>query len=85
MAVGPRRYAVQLGLVAAPADVPHGGDAGPATPAVGLRGAGDGEPGAPGGAASVKEALHVLEELRAAGLVSDAEYAAKRSEILDRL
>jgi len=71
--------------VAAPADVPHGGDAGPATPAVGLRGAGDGEPGAPGGAASVKEALHVLEELRAAGLVSDAEYAAKRSEILDRL
>jgi hypothetical protein len=33
----------------------------------------------------VAEALRVLEELRAAGLVSDDEYAAKRREILDRI
>ena len=99
-AVGARLHAVELGLAAAPPTDTPGDDAGPAAPDGGLRepGAGEsgrgesgrgepgrGEPGAPSGAASVKEALQVLEELRAAGLVSDTEYAMKRSEILDRL
>jgi hypothetical protein len=33
----------------------------------------------------VADALRLLEELRAAGLVSDGEYAAKRREILGRI
>lgn len=37
------------------------------------------------GGASVGDALATLEELRVRGLVTDAEYAAKRSEILARL
>jgi hypothetical protein len=83
-AVGARRHAVELGLAAYTADDAPGAGAGSAAPDGDLRSAGGGT-GAPGAATSVKDALQVLEELRAAGLVSDAEYAAKRGEILDRL
>ena len=69
MAVGPQRYAHELGLAAAPPD-------GWPAPAVGA---------SPAGPSTVAEALRVLEELRAAGLVSDDEYAAKRREVLDRI
>jgi len=66
---GPRRHAHELGLAAAPADDWS-------APVVG-------DPAA--GAPAVAEALRQLDELRAAGLVSDGEYAAKRREILDRI
>ncbi|MFH0751484.1 MAG: SHOCT domain-containing protein [Chloroflexota bacterium] len=68
-AVGPLRHAHELGLAAAP----PGGWPAPV-------------PDAPGtGTAPVADALRLLEELRAAGLLSDGEYAAKRREILDRI
>ncbi len=67
--MGPRRHAQELGLAAAP---PGGWPAADAD-----------APGA--GPASVADALRLLEDLRAAGLVSDGEYAAKRREILDRI
>lgn len=69
IAVGPRRHAQELGLAAAP---PGGWPTADAD-----------APGA--GPASVADALRLLEDLRAAGLVSDGEYAAKRREILDRI
>jgi hypothetical protein len=91
MAVGPRRYAVQLGLVAGVAD--DGARASAAELAPAARGGGA-EP-APAGrvgaepvvtaTTSVRGALEELEELRAARLVTDDEYAAKRREILARL
>jgi hypothetical protein len=75
-AVGARDYATELGLV--PGETLPGADA-----------AGDGPVRSPAaavaGAATVREALEALEELRAVGLVSDDEYAVKRREILARL
>lgn len=68
-AVGPRRHAHELGLADAPPDGWPAADAD----------APDGRP------ASVADALRLLDELRAASLVSDDEYAAKRREILDRI
>ena len=68
-AVGTGRHAHELGLAAAP----PGGWPAPVT-----------EAPAPG-PASVADALRLLEELRATGLVSDGEYVAKRREILDRI
>jgi hypothetical protein len=68
-AVGPRRHAYELGLAAAP----PGGWPAPVT-------------GAPAASpSSLADAMRLLEELRAAGFVSDGEYAAKRREILDRI
>jgi len=68
-AVGPGRHAHQLGLAAAP----PGGWPDPVVEA-------------PAAAAStVADALRLLEELRAARLVSDDEYGAKRREILGRI
>ncbi|HSW41380.1 MAG TPA: SHOCT domain-containing protein [Patescibacteria group bacterium] len=69
-AVGPRRHAHELGLAPAP---PGESPASPGT---------DAPPAIP---LTVVDALGVLEELRAAGLVSGDEYAAKRREILDRI
>lgn len=81
-AVGPASHAAELGLSApgAPLPVPAAADGLRATPA----------PAGPGGSTmagggSVAEALATLEDLRVRGLVTDAEYAAKRSEILARL
>jgi hypothetical protein len=69
-AVGTLRHAHELGLAAAPV----GGWPAPV--------AGD---AVATGAASVTDALRLLEELRGAGLLSDGEYAAKRREVLDRI
>jgi hypothetical protein len=84
-AVGPARHAAELGLAAPgmPPPVPAAGDDLRATPAP----AGSGGPGGStmGGTGSVADALATLEDLRVRGLVTDAEYAAKRSEILARL
>lgn len=88
--VGSRDYAAQLGLTAgdgyAPRELPAAGPgraeaAGPG-PASGAP-AGTEPPVA--GSTSVREALEELEELRAARLVTDEEYAEKRREILARL
>jgi len=68
-AVGTRRHAYELGLVTAP----PGGWPAPVAEASAT------------GPSSVADALRLLEELRAAGLVSDGEYAAKRREILGRI
>ena len=68
-AVGTRRHAYELGLVTAP----PGGWPAAVTEAPAT------DP------SSVADALRLLEELRAAGLVSDGEYAAKRREILGRI
>ncbi len=69
LAVGPARYAHELGLTAnQPDDRPVA--AGETTPAA--------QP-------TVLVAMRQLEELRTAGFVSDDEYAAKRQEILDRI
>jgi hypothetical protein len=69
LAVGPARYAHELGLTAdQPDDLPVA--TGETTPAA--------QP-------TVLVAMRQLEELRAAGFVSDDEYAAKRQEILDRI
>ncbi len=68
-AVGPLRHAFELGLAAAPA----GGWPAPVPAAL--------APASP----SVADALRLLEELQAAGLLSAGEYAAKRREILDRI
>ena len=68
-AVGPQRHAHELGLAAAPA----GGWPDPIAEAPAT------------GPSTVVDALRLLEELRAAGLVSDDEYGAKRREILDRI
>ncbi len=68
-AVGPLRHAHELGLAAAP---PGGWPA----PVADLPGA---------GTAPVADTLRLLEELRAAGLLSEGEYAAKRREVLDRI
>lgn len=67
--VGPLGHAQELGLAAAPL----GGWPAPVPTAQGP------------GTAPVADALRLLEELRAAGLVSEVEYAAKRREILDRI
>ena len=69
MAVGPARYAYELGLTAEPPE-------GPADPVVEAPAAGQ---------RTVVEAMRLLEELRTAGLIADDEYAAKRREILDRI
>lgn len=68
-AVGAGRHAQEIGLATAP----PGGWPAPLTDAPAA------DP------TSVAGALRTLEELRAAGLVSDDEYAAKRREILDRI
>ena len=83
-AVGPRRHAAQLGLASMLED-----DVGAAA-LPGLRAAEGSLPPVPAGgvaerAASVRDALEALEELRTAGLITDDEYAAKRHEILARL
>lgn len=79
MAVGPRRYAVQLGLVAGVADETRSAAAEPdAAARAGM------ETTVPA-TTSLRDALETLEELRAARLVTDDEYAAKRREILARL
>jgi hypothetical protein len=78
-AVGPRRHAEELGMATAPpggwpataAEVPAAGPGAVTGPAA--------------GPASVADALRLLDELRAARLVSDEEYAAKRREVLDRI
>jgi len=83
-AVGVRRYAAELGL--APGEAPPG--AGEALSAGGPAGVEPttGTPTTPmTGPATVREALEALEELHAAGLVSDDEYTVKRREILARL
>ena len=84
-AVGPQRYAVQLGLEAGPADETRGAPATGASAAATGAGAARPGPQPPPGVPSVRDALEALEELRAAGLVTDDEYAAKRREILARL
>ena len=68
--VGVAAYAAELGLRAAP------------PPAASPKGAG--EPAVPGGS-SVRAALEELDGIRAAGLMTDEEYQAKRREILARL
>jgi hypothetical protein len=68
-AIGPPWHAHELGLAPAP----------PAAQPEPIA-----EAPAPG-PSTVVDALRLLEELRAAGLVSDDEYAAKRREILDRI
>ena len=79
MAVGPLRYAVQLGLVAGVADETPSAAAEPAAAArAGM------EPPVPV-TTSLRDALETLEQLRAARLVTEDEYAAKRREILARL
>lgn len=79
MAVGPRRYAVQLGLVAGVVDETRSAAAEPGAAArAGM------EPPVPA-TTSLRDALETLEQLRAARLVTDDEYAAKRREILARL
>jgi len=84
-AIGPRRYAVELGLAAGfraeTRGAPAAGDPAEA-PGVGAPRPG---PQPPAGIPSVRDALEALEELRAARLVTDDEYAAKRREILARL
>lgn len=75
MAVGPPQHAHELGLAPAPPDAGPG----PSSPAQ-THGQ-----SSVGGQSSVADALRVLEELRAGGLVSDDEYHAKRREILDRI
>ncbi len=37
------------------------------------------------GPAGVADSLRLLDELRATGLLTDGEYAAKRREVLDRI
>jgi hypothetical protein len=69
IAVGPARYAYELGLTT---EQPEGGPV-----------AADAAP--PAGQPTVVGAMRALEELRTAGLVTDDEYAAKRQEILDRI
>jgi hypothetical protein len=78
-AVGVRRYAAQLGLAALI-------DEGAAASAGGVEGhAGRETTGALAAPTTVRDALEALEDLRTARLVTDAEYAAKRQEILARL
>ncbi len=75
--MGVPAYAAELGLAkgaevrAAPVDVDREGGAA--------------EPIAPGPATTVHEAMVQLGELRAAGLITEEEYEAKRGEILRRL
>jgi hypothetical protein len=78
--VGPAAHAAELGLGApgAPA-MPPAARSVPGVPAVAAVAP------AAGGPTSVGDALATLEDLRERGLVTDAEYAAKRSEILARL
>lgn len=81
-AVGPAAHAAELGLAAPNAPLP--------VPAAAAADARRSAPAGPGvstsaGGGSVAEALATLEDLRVRGLVTDAEYAAKRSEILARL
>jgi hypothetical protein len=89
--VGPARYAAELGLVPPTADAAGAlAEPGPAAGHYLLRPSQPPVPGrdsTPSAAArsSVADSLAALEELRARGLVSEAEYAAKRSEILARL
>jgi hypothetical protein len=95
IAVGPAAYAADLGLgadacvtdtgasVAPPP--PSGPALEPARPPAAAPGTASAAGGDPGGATGVRRALEELEELRAAGLVTADEYAAKRQEILDRL
>lgn len=68
--VGPRLHAHELGLAPAP---PETAPADPPPPA------------SAAGRSSVADALRLLEQLRADGLVTDGEYQAKRREILDRI
>ncbi len=78
--IGVERHAAELGLVPARPDTPAAPAevAGPGT-ATGPRASDESR------ASSVREALRELEALRADGLVSEAEYAGKRRDILDRL
>jgi len=77
-AVGPRRHAHELGLATAP---PGGWPASAADASAADASAAD----ASAADAPVADALRLLDELRAASLVSDEEYAAKRREVLDRI
>ncbi len=79
-AVGPAAHAAELGL--APPGAAQHERAAATTAAVAAAGA---AATVPNGPTAVAEALATLEDLRARGLVTDAEYAAKRNEILARL
>jgi hypothetical protein len=68
--VGPRLYAHELGLAPAPPETAPADAPSPASST---------------GSSSVADALRLLEQLRAEGLVTDGEYQAKRREILDRI
>ncbi len=91
--VGPAAYAAELGLgapEAARATRESTGTPAGAIADLGRVPAADGGPaiaasGAAGPPSGVRAALVELEDLRGAGLVTDAEYAAKRREILARL
>jgi hypothetical protein len=90
LVVGPARYAAELGL--APPTTAADGTRPAAAPAAGhylpwpppVAAPGDSAPSHAAGS-SVADSLAALEELRSRGLVTEAEYAAKRSEILARL
>lgn len=91
VAVGPARYAAELGLAPPTADV--AGAPAETAPAAGHYLLWPPQPPSPGpdGALSpaarstVADSLAALEELRTRGLVSEAEYSEKRREILARL
>jgi hypothetical protein len=87
-AAGPAAYAAELCLGDRPDErADGGGHAGGlgADAGQGARAPGPGGEGVGSGPIGVRGALEQLEELRRAGLISDAEYVAKRSEILSRL
>jgi hypothetical protein len=69
-AVGTLRHAHEIGLVAAPSG-------GWPTPVA--------DDARATGPAGVADSLRLLDELRATGLMTDGEYAAKRREVLDRI
>jgi len=77
--IGVAAYAAELGLT--PAAVLDVGRSRPDTTRRELAAA----PSVPGTAPTAREALLQLEDLRAGGLVSEAEYDAKRREILQRI
>lgn len=66
--------------------VPGAGAGRPVPGATGFRGAGRKSSGASSsGQADIKQLLQKLSDLRAAGLITKAEYDKKKSQILDRL
>jgi Short C-terminal domain len=84
LAIGPARHAAEIGL-AAPAPAAPATAAIAASPAGGPTIAVPAAPPSEPAMVTVTEALATLEELRARGLVTEAEYADKRREILARL